>query len=348
MSNTGLQFLSINWLWLLLPFWGYLIAWHGKKYFFESLSIADVDITANNRFYHPLASQLRNKSTESNSCQSSKHYWKKLSFWWYGLSISAIIFSLAQPVLVGKRLPDPPAERDIVFLVDTSVSMQLKDYSLQGKPIKRMDLLRKLLNEFATKMAGESISVIVFAEKPYILVPLTNDNNLIQRMLSRVTTSLAGRYTALGDALLMALKEANKQQERHQTFIVFTDADESRGKVSSSAAAKLVAESHIPIFTIAIGSSQKDQNKVVQGGLYQAVNLPLLKEISDITGGESYQVHDSEAIKKALKNILKQRQNQAEVEPLFETEVLYFYPLLLGLFMLLLWQALRLSGWYYA
>ncbi len=348
MSDTGLQFLSVNWLWLLLPFWVYLIAWYSKQRFFENGSMADVDVTANNHFYHPLVSQLIKNAAESNAQQASKAFWKKLVFWWYGLSVSAIIFALAQPVLIGARLPDPPSERDIVFLVDTSISMQLKDYSLQGKPVKRMDLLRNLLNEFTTKMAGESISVIVFAEEPFMLVPLTNDNILIQRMLRRVTTSLAGRYTAVGDALLMALKEANKQTDRHQTFILFTDADTSRGKVSPSAAAKLVAESDIPVFTIAIGSSQKDQNKAVQGGLYQAVNLPLLKEISAITGGESYQVHDSDGIKEALKSILSQRQNSVEVDPLYETETLYYYPLILGLFALMLWQALRLIGWRYA
>ncbi|HIO96340.1 MAG TPA: VWA domain-containing protein [Leucothrix sp.] len=352
MSDTGLQFLSLYWLWLLLPFWAYLIAWYSKPRVFENPSIADVDVTANNHFYHPLVSQLisqlNQEPAKSDERKLPTSFWKKLVFWWYGLSISAIIFALAQPVLIGKRLPNPPPERDIVFLVDTSVSMQLKDYSLQGQAIKRMDLLRNLLNEFTTKMAGESISVIVFAEEPFMLVPLTHDNNLVQRMLSRVTTSLAGRYTAVGDALLMALKEANKQKERHQTFIVFTDADEARGKVSPTAAAKLVAESNIPIFTIAIGSSQKDKNKKVLGGLYQAVNLPLLKEVSAITGGESYQVHDSDAIKKALKSILKQRQNLAEVEPLYETEQLYYYPLLLGLLMLVLWQILRLSGRSYA
>ena len=344
MINSQLQFLSINWLWLLFPLWLFLIAWFSSKKVHQHSSIADAESISHNHFYHPLAPQLIKstlKNTPDNK-QKKQRFWHKSNFWWQGIAISALIITLAEPVLIGERLPDPPPERDIVFLVDTSVSMQLKDYSLNDKPIKRMDLLRNLVDEFTRQMAGEHISIIIFAEQPHILVPLTNDQYLIRRMLSRITTTLAGRYTAVGDALLMALKEARKQTDRHQTFIVFTDADESRGKVTSTAAAKLVSESKIPVFTIAIGSSQKTENQKVQGGLYQAVNLPLLKEIADITGGKSYQVHDSKAIKEALANILSQRQNQAEIDPQYQRETLYYYPLMLGLLILMLLPLLRL------
>ena len=282
MNSGELQFLSIHWLWLLPFFWFYLFWWFNKHQSGHGSSIADVDVSAHNRFYHPLAASLLS-DTSIESITTPK-LWKNTAFWLFGLSISMLIISLAQPSLIGEQLPDLPPERDIVFLVDTSVSMQLKDYKLQNVPIRRMDLLHNLLDEFASKMAGERIAVVVFAESPYILVPLSNDQGLIRRMLSRVTTSLAGRYSAVGDALLMALfmteEEANNHPSRHQTFILFTDAHDSVGKVTTSAAATLLAEKNIPVFTIAIGSSQSDKEEVVQGGLYQAVNLTLLEDIS--------------------------------------------------------------------
>jgi len=363
MINSHLQFLSIGWLWLLPPFWLFIMWWFSLKRKHLEPSIADVQSLSYLHVYHPLVPLLINKTSEVKQNRIQKNgekFWLKIKFWGEGLAISALIIALAEPVLIGERLPDPPPERDIVFLVDTSVSMQLKDYSLNGKPVKRMDLLRNLVDEFAMQMKGERISVIIFAEQPYILVPLTHDQYLIRRMLSRISTTLAGRYTALGDALLMALREARKQgqkqgqekgqeiKNRHQTFIVFTDADESHGKVTSTAAAKLVSESKIPVFTIAVGSSQKNKDDVVQGGLYQAVNLPLLREIADITGGKSFQVHDSEAIKKALKSILSQRQNLAEIEPQYQRETLYFYPLMLGLLILMLLQLNSLKDKHYA
>ena len=338
--NQGFQLMQLYWLGLLLPFWLYLFWWF-KQPMSNSDSLADATLPANNHYYHPLVKQLSETDEFSSTKQPLKtQSWGK--FWWLGSSISALIISLAQPVMIGERLPDPPAERDIVFLVDTSVSMQLKDYSLDGKPIKRMDLLRKLLNEFTVKMAGESISIIVFAEQAYTLIPLSSDQALIRRQLSRVATTLAGRYTAVGDALLLALKEASKQKQGHQTFILFTDADDSLGKVTPQAAAQLVAESHIPIFTVAIGSTQQDKNNAVSGGLYQGVNLSLLKNLAQITGGKSYQANDSQTVKNALNDILQQRQNKAEIIPRYERESLYLYPLLFGLGLLLLWQLSRL------
>ncbi len=345
MSSVQYQFLSPHWIWLLPLFWLYYLWWYRQTLVtVHEDSIADADPAAANFFYHPLVKALLHEQ-KKGQIQKQRPIWKKPGFWWPGSAISALIVALAQPVLIGERLPDPPPERDIVFLVDTSTSMQLKDYSLDGKPISRMDLLRNLLNKFADEMKGEQLSVIVFAEQSFVLVPLSHDQYLIKQMLSRISTTLAGRYTAVGDALLLALKETQKQMGRHQTFILFSDADVSRGHVTSSAAAELVADKKIPVFTIAIGSSQQQNvqgQKKVQGGLYQAVNLPLLQEIADITGGKSYQVHDSKAMKQALQSILQQRQNLAEPKPQYKREPLYFYPLAAGLLMILLWQLRRL------
>ena len=343
MSLSDLRLLSPLWLWLLLPLWFYLIKWFKTTQHELTLSLADADPAAYNHFYHPQADSLiehQKQLSRTNSNASWKHY----RFWWLGLSFSAFIIALSEPALIGARLPDPPAESDIVFLVDTSVSMQLKDYAIQGKPISRMDVLRNLLDVFATKMRGERLSVIIFAEEPYMLVPLSNDQHLIRRMLKRITTTLAGRYTAVGDALLLALNESQKNSDRQQTFILFTDADKSTGSVTPLAAAKLVAENHIPVYTVAIGSSHQAAQTTTDGSLYEPVDLQLLQSIATVTRGKSFQVNDSQAMQKALDEILSQRQNKAEVIPQFEITNLYIYPLIFGLFLLSLYQLLRLLG----
>ncbi|MEE9327080.1 MAG: VWA domain-containing protein [Cocleimonas sp.] len=342
MNLSSFQFIHWQWLWLILILCGILIWWYQRKDGIQTqASMIDLDLSAYQRFYHPLVKQLIESSETS---LKPKVFWKKAAFWLHLIIFTLLIISLAQPVLIGKRLPDPPPERDIVFLVDTSLSMQLKDYQQDGVAIKRIEVLRSLLDEFVVKMRGEKLSIILFAEKSYILVPLTSDQNLIRKMLRRITTTLAGRYTAIGDALLMALNETqnSSDKKRHKTFILFTDADASRGEVTSMAAATLVAEHQIPVYTIAIGSSNKDPDKDVSGGLFSTVDLALLEEISELTHGKSYQVNDSEAIKKALQSILKQSQNVAIPKPSFEQEALYFYFLLLALLLLVLSQAIKL------
>ncbi len=356
MSNVTLQFLSVHWLGLLPIFWGYLFlrSTFNPDYNPSDSCIADVDPSANNHYYHPLVDSLINDSMSATNTVKIKVKSHKWSQGLQALAISLLIISLAEPVLIGERLPDPPPERDIVFLVDTSVSMQLMDYEVQGEPIQRMQLLHNLLDEFASKMVGERIAVIVFAEEPYMLVPLTNDQTLIRGMLARITTTLAGRYSAVGDALLMALAMTSSsdraEADRHKTFILFTDAHDSLGNVTTSAAAELVGEHNIPVFTVAIGSSLSRSTlanqEQVSGGLYQAVNHDLLADISKRTKGNSYEISDSKAMQQALADILQQRQNLAIPVPVYQQTNLYFYPLLLGLVILVLQQIVRLYSTY--
>lgn len=339
MSDHSLQFLSIHWLILLPLFWVYWLWWFAKHAKGHSHSMADIDIAADNHYYYPLSSKF------TTQIQAESSGFKSFAFWWQGIVVSLLIISLAQPILIGEKLPDPPPERDIIFVVDTSVSMQLKDYNLDGKAISRMELLHHLLDEFASNMVGERIAVIVFGESAHVLVPLSNDQGLIRAMLSRVTTTLAGRYSAVGDALLMSLfiseADAKLHPSRHQTVIVFTDAHESLGQVTPSAAADLLAEKSIPIFTVAIGSSHKGK-KEVAGGLYQPVNIALLEDISQRTQGASYQVSDGDTLQKSLQAILKQRQNTAIPIPHYQQYPLYRYPLLLALLLLGLVMVSRL------
>lgn len=345
MPNDQLHWLTPELLFFLPLLWLYLLWQRRSANQNNEASIATADINQSKIFRHPMAEML----AEGNAQQSNK---RKLNFW-AGLIISCFIIAIAQPIFRGEKLPDPPPERDIVFLVDTSVSMQLKDYQIDDKAISRMDLLRQLLDRFASRMEGERISVIIFGEQAYKLVPLSNDQNLIRSMLQRITTTLAGRYSDIGSALLLGLQETNKQQitltgdnreKRHQTFILFSDADESRGKVNVNAAAALLAENNIPLFSIAIGSSLLQQTSKTKGGLYQPVNIELFERLSSVTKGKSYRVENSDTLEKAIADISKLRQNLAIQEPKFIQIPLYFYPLLLGIFLLFLKQLLTLLG----
>ncbi len=355
MENYQLHWLTPEWFILLPMLWLYLF-WQSKKQAQGNTQNQEPTLALAMRktssFYHPLAELF----TEDEPQKASKN---RLSLW-VALIISSLIIALAQPILRGEKLPDPPPERDIVFLVDTSISMQLKDYQVDGVAISRMDLLRQLLDKFASRMNGERISVIIFAEQAYKLVPLSNDQNLIRKMLQRITTSLAGRYSDIGSALLLALQEAKKQElqlesqlqskqrqpqhkKRHQTFILFSDADESRGKVDVNAAAALLAENDIPLFTIAIGGSTS-KNKETEGGLYHSVNMQLFDDLAEQTSAKSYRVENSDTLEKAINDISKLRKTLALQEPQYIQISLYFYPLFLGLLLLFLRQFLTLVG----
>ena len=83
------------------------------------------------------------------------------------------------------------------------------------------------------------ISVIVFGDSAYTLLPLTDDQALTRRMLARIRTTMAGRFNALGEAITLAVKEADKNPQRRRILVLFTDADSSTDNLSPTAAAEL-------------------------------------------------------------------------------------------------------------
>jgi Ca-activated chloride channel family protein len=281
-------------------------------------------------FLHPLSHLL----PATKIPQWQRHLQRAIFLWlWLCLTLA-----IAQPVQRGAKLPDLPPERDILLLVDVSISMTLTDYEFDGQPRSRMEVLKTLLHDFANRLQGERLGIIVFAENPYLLVPLTRDPTLVQRQLQRLTPTLAGRVSAVGDAITLALKEAGKQPQRKPIFVLFTDADESIGRVDPEAAVALAAESKIPLYTIAIGSTAATMEGDTGGLAYQPVNLALLQTLSKRTGAKTYQAGDAQAVEQALADITRQHQNAAEQTPRYEQQPLYHWLLLAGLLPLVLWQ----------
>jgi len=120
--------------------------------------------------------------------------------------------------------------------------------------------------------------------------------------------------------------------------VLFTDADESIGRVDPEAAAALAATSNIPLYTIAIGSTADTMTGDTGGLAYQPVNLALLQTLSARTGAKTYQAGDAQAVEQALADITRQHQNAAEQTPRYQQQPLYHWLLLAGLLPLMLWQ----------
>lgn len=316
---------------LLLAFIVIWLLWRGKN-----LSLTIHPFLTNIRFKHPLLALI---PPQQHSLTQRRWQWLLLAWLWLMLTLA-----LAQPVRIGEQLPDLPPERDIVLLVDVSISMTLKDYQYEGETLSRLAVLKRLLHNFVDQLQGERLAMIVFAEKPYVLVPLTYDHTLLQQQLQRLQGAMLGRVSALGDAITLGLKEANKQPQRKQIFVLFTDVNNSIGRVTPQAAATLAAEVNIPLYSIAIGSTTQQRDDVKDGLLYQPVNQQLLQTLAEITNGKVYEANNTQIIEQALTAINQQQQNKAIAPPRYQQDPLYTWFLLAGIVPLLLWQIYRVSG----
>ena len=261
------------------------------------------------------------------------------------LALSLFMLALAQPVHLGRRLPQPPPSLDIHFIVDASVSMILRDYVVDGQRVDRMTVLRQSLDHFVDQLQGERISIMVFGEHALTLVPPTWDTHLARRMIRRIEPGIAGRFNGMGDALALAASQIPTQRQRRQILVLMTDADKDTGHIPPLQAAALAARRKLPVYTIAIGSGRAEAAEQRTVGLvYEPADLQRLSRIAALTGGQAYQARDKQALDAAIAAIRETERKPVRAAPRFEQQPLYMWPLLAGLALLTLLQLRGLPG----
>lgn len=337
--SGNLEFLHAQWLWLLPVLLAIsLLLWkqsrHRNEMQGEAADLINPGYTSRIRFLHPLLTRLATVHSKPES--------RKVNQIIPIAILACLVLALSEPVLRGEKLPDPPRERDIVFIVDTSVSMILRDYLLEDQRIERMSLLKGLLDRFVLKLKGERMGVIVFGEHAYTLVPLTSDQHLIQTMLRRIKTTMAGRYNAIGDAITLAVSQAGNQPERKRVLILLTAANQPTGKITPMQAADYAKQSGIPLYTVAIGATDYTAQDVRDSGLiYRPVNVELLQSLAAHTGAQYYLAKDTQSLERAINAIEQRESNLGQPPPIYTHQPLYQWPLFIGLLLLCILQTIN-------
>jgi Ca-activated chloride channel family protein len=209
--------------------------------------------------------------------------------------------------------------------------MTLRDYVMDGKRVDRMTLLKGVLDRFIQQLPGERIGIIVFGDAAYTLVPLTRDQSLLRRMLSRIQATMAGQYNNIGEAIALAIKQTQQQQQgqRRRVLVLLTDADKPTGAITPDSAAELARQAELPLYTVAIGATTKAaEEQRTTGLIYEPVDVAMLNSIATLTGARNYQANDARALEQAINDIAQHETNPRQAAPRYYREPLYLWPLL--------------------
>jgi Ca-activated chloride channel family protein len=256
----------------------------------------------------------------------------------YGVLLVCVHLALAQPYRFGRQLPTPPEYRDTVFVVDTSISMELRDYLIGNERVDRMTILKSALTHFIEQLKGNRISLIVFSEQPYTLVPFTADYALLKTQVRRLRPAvLTGRTTDVSKALLYTLQQLQRtgadRPGPKPVVVLITDVDRTYRDTDPRAVAAYLHQQGYRLHTIGIGaSSYAAREKNVQGLIYQPANFTLLQAIARRGGGQFYRADNAGSLASAIRAIQSAERRPEKVEPRFITIPLYAWPLLAGLF----------------
>jgi Ca-activated chloride channel family protein len=206
-----------------------------------------------------------------------------------------LVTAAARPQWLGEPVPLPVAGRDLVLAVDISGSMGQQDYSLGDRPASRLDVVRAAASRFIVRRDQDRIGLILFGTRPYVQTPLTYDREMVAQMLQEAEVGLAGRDTAIGDAIGLGVKRLRQQPRDNRVLVLLTDGANSAGALDPRQASALAAESGIRIYAIglggAVGSKGPDGFRLDRAA--GDLDPGTLRAIAEATGGLYFQASDA-------------------------------------------------------
>jgi Ca-activated chloride channel family protein len=208
----------------------------------------------------------------------------------------------------------------------------------QDEDVSRLSLVKHLLGDFLESREGDRVGLILFGSQAYLQAPLTFDRRTVRTWLDEARIGIAGKNTAIGDAIGLALKRLRQRPAQSRVLILVTDGANNGGEIDPLTAARLAAEEGVKIYPIGIGANPEQTGTLGMLGLNPSLDLdePALKAIAQTTGGQYFRAHDGaelQAIKETLDQLEPVAQQPTQARP---TQALYSGPLALALFLSLL------------
>lgn len=258
-------------------------------------------------------------------------------------AFACLICALTRPQWLGAWVTPPAQGRDVVVLLDTTLSMTLEDLRWNGRPAQRLAVVQQVFSRFVQQSPGDRFGIIAYGAHAATLLPPTFDRQLARDMLMRAQANLLGDGGCLGDAISLALRQVGERGHLKPVLVVYSDNGWSQGgHVSPAQATALARALGVRVFTVQVGDAPAD------GTSYKVPAFtapqPDLRSIAALTGGQYFYAASTGAQERAVQAIARlaptlrpppRRRSARELAP---------WPLALGMLLLALARAWPLAG----
>lgn len=217
--------------------------------------------------------------------------------WWLWLAWLLLCVAAARPQQLGEAVQPPQSGRDLMLAVDLSGSMGEEDMTLGNAVVDRLTAAKAVIADFLDRRVGDRVGLLVFGQKAYALAPLTLDRESVRQQLRDSVVGLAGRETAIGDAIGLAVKRLRAQPAGQRVVILLTDGVSNAGQLEPVKAAELARDNGVRVHTIAFGGEGGEVSvfgfRLPTPGGDDSMDEATLKRIADITGGRAFRARDT-------------------------------------------------------
>jgi Ca-activated chloride channel family protein len=241
-----------------------------------------------------------------------------------------LVVALARPQWLGTPEDVPRSGRDLLLAVDTSGSMSIEDMQLGGSPAPRFAAIQAIAADFIHRREGDRVGLILFGTRAYLLVPLTFDLKTVGKQLVDSTIGLAGRETAIGDAVGLAVKRLRDRPQKQRVLVLLTDGVNTAGELDPKKAIDLAAANQVRVYTIGVGADAMRVNSMFGSRIVNPsadLDEKMLTELADRTGGHYYRARNSDELADAYRTIDKLEPAADTRESLRPIDELYWLPL---------------------
>jgi Ca-activated chloride channel homolog len=223
-------------------------------------------------------------------------------------------------VLVPVTVTDPMnrlvtgLEKDNFLLTDSGQPQEIKHFSSEDAPISlgvifdisgsmsnKIDKSRDAVVEFfKTANPEDEFFLVTFSEKPEVLADFTTSIEDIQSKL--VYANPKGR-TALLDAIYLGMNRMHKAKHQKKALLIISDGGDNHSRYTEAEIKSMVKEADVQIY--AIGLYDRDFKTAEEREGPQ-----LLSEVSDVTGGRTFTIGNTNELADVATKIGIELRNQ--------------------------------------
>lgn len=250
------------------------------------------------------------------------------------LAWSLLVMSAARPQWLGEPEDVPRSGRDLLLAVDTSGSMSIQDMQIGNRAADRFSTVQVIASDFIERRVGDRVGLILFGSRAYLLTPLTFDLRTVAKQLDESVIGLAGRETAIGDAVGLAVKRLLERPQDQRVLILLTDGVNNAGELDPQKAIELAEANKVRIYTVGIGAEAVSVDSLFGSRMVNPsadLDVSMLTKMAEKTGGKFFRARDTAELAGIYREINQLEPVADKAETLRPVDDLYAWPLALAM-----------------
>jgi len=254
----------------------------------------------------------------------------KLLFFLKWLGITMMILALMSPVKDEPYEIEPKNGYEIALILDASESMMARGFDKTNEQLNRFDVVKNIVRDFIVERKNDNMGLVVFGAYSFIASPLTYDENILSRIVSQLQIGMAGKFTALYEALAQGVNLLKTSESKSKIAILLTDGYSTEGvdRVPLDVALSLAKKEGVKVYPIGIGMPHEYNRKI-------------LENIAKETGGVAFGASSANELKAVYAKIDELEKSEIKSESFTYLKYYFAYPLFVALMSLMLYVYLR-------